>query len=25
VDKGRDLGLTYCGAAPDIGAVETGC
>ncbi len=25
VDKGRNVGLSYCGAAPDIGAVETGC
>ena len=25
VDKGRNVGLGYCGAAPDIGAVETGC
>ncbi|MCP3103863.1 right-handed parallel beta-helix repeat-containing protein [Myxococcus sp. K15C18031901] len=25
VDKGMDLGLPYCGAAPDIGAVESGC
>ncbi|MBF5043026.1 DUF1565 domain-containing protein [Aggregicoccus sp. 17bor-14] len=25
VDRGRNLGLAYCGAAPDLGAVETGC
>jgi hypothetical protein len=25
VDKGENLGLKYCGAAPDLGAVETGC
>jgi nitrous oxidase accessory protein NosD len=25
VDQGMDLGLPYCGAAPDIGAVESGC
>jgi len=25
VDKGVDIGTDYCGAAPDIGAVETGC
>jgi nitrous oxidase accessory protein NosD len=25
VDRGMDLGLPYCGAAPDVGAVESGC
>jgi len=25
VDKGMDLGLPYCGAAPDVGAVESDC
>ncbi len=25
IDKGENVGLTYCGAAPDLGAVETGC
>lgn len=25
VDKGTDIGLPFCGGAPDIGAVETGC
>lgn len=25
VDKGEDLGAPYCGAAPDLGAIETGC
>lgn len=25
VDRGTDLGLPYCGAAPDIGAVESDC
>jgi nitrous oxidase accessory protein NosD len=25
VDAGADLGLTYCGAAPDLGAFESGC
>ena len=25
VDRGRDLGLPFCGAAPDVGAVESGC
>jgi nitrous oxidase accessory protein NosD len=25
VDHGADIGLTYCGAAPDLGAVESGC
>ena len=25
VDRGRNVGLTFCGTAPDIGAVETGC
>ncbi|MBF5042672.1 DUF1565 domain-containing protein [Aggregicoccus sp. 17bor-14] len=25
VDHGRNVGLSFCGAAPDIGAVETGC
>ncbi|MBF5041760.1 MULTISPECIES: nitrous oxide reductase family maturation protein NosD [Myxococcaceae] len=25
IDHGRNLGLAYCGAGPDIGAVETGC
>ncbi|WP_426753412.1 right-handed parallel beta-helix repeat-containing protein [Myxococcus sp. Y35] len=25
VDRGMDLGLPYCGAAPDIGAVESDC
>ncbi len=25
VDKGTDVKLEFCGAAPDIGAVETGC
>lgn len=25
IDKGEDVGLPYCGAAPDVGAVETGC
>lgn len=25
VDQGMDVGLPYCGAAPDIGAVESGC
>ena len=25
VDKGSDVKLEFCGAAPDIGAVETGC
>ncbi len=25
VDQGMDLGLPYCGAAPDIGAVESDC
>ena len=25
IDRGRNVGLAYCGAAPDIGAVETGC
>jgi nitrous oxidase accessory protein NosD len=25
VDRGGDVGLPYCGGAPDIGAVETGC
>jgi len=25
VDKGVDVGLPFCGAAPDIGAVELGC
>ncbi|WP_158501672.1 nitrous oxide reductase family maturation protein NosD [Vitiosangium sp. GDMCC 1.1324] len=25
VDRGENLGLKFCGAAPDIGAVETGC
>ncbi len=25
VDRGTNVGLPFCGAAPDIGAVETGC
>jgi nitrous oxidase accessory protein NosD len=25
VDRGADVGLPYCGQAPDIGAVESGC
>ncbi|WP_254626290.1 nitrous oxide reductase family maturation protein NosD [Myxococcus sp. CA039A] len=25
VDKGTDVGLPFCGGAPDIGAVELGC
>ncbi|QRK07596.1 right-handed parallel beta-helix repeat-containing protein [Archangium violaceum] len=25
VDRGVDVGLPFCGGAPDIGAVETGC
>ncbi|WP_426745710.1 right-handed parallel beta-helix repeat-containing protein [Myxococcus faecalis] len=25
VDKGMDLGLPYCGAAPDVGAIESDC
>jgi nitrous oxidase accessory protein NosD len=25
VDRGADVGLPFCGGAPDIGAVETGC
>jgi hypothetical protein len=25
VDQGSDEGLPFCGAAPDLGAVETGC
>jgi len=25
VDRGENLGLPFCGAAPDIGAVESGC
>ncbi|QRK09524.1 right-handed parallel beta-helix repeat-containing protein [Archangium violaceum] len=25
VDRGEKLGLSFCGAAPDIGAVESGC
>ncbi len=25
VDNGADVGLPFCGGAPDIGAVETGC
>ncbi|WNG40186.1 DUF1565 domain-containing protein [Archangium violaceum] len=25
VDRGEKLGLPFCGAAPDIGAVESGC
>ncbi|HET9450577.1 MAG TPA: right-handed parallel beta-helix repeat-containing protein [Aggregicoccus sp.] len=25
IDRGREVGLPFCGAAPDIGAVETGC
>ncbi|HZI13183.1 MAG TPA: right-handed parallel beta-helix repeat-containing protein [Myxococcus sp.] len=25
VDKGADVGLPFCGAAPDLGAVELGC
>jgi hypothetical protein len=25
VDKGTNVGLPFCGGAPDIGAVETGC
>ncbi|WP_338865121.1 right-handed parallel beta-helix repeat-containing protein [Myxococcus stipitatus] len=25
VDQGMDLGLPFCGSAPDIGAVESGC
>ncbi|ADO72815.1 right-handed parallel beta-helix repeat-containing protein [Stigmatella aurantiaca] len=25
VDKGTDVGLPFCGVAPDIGAVEAGC
>ena len=25
IDRGELLNLTYCGAAPDLGAVETGC
>jgi hypothetical protein len=25
VDRGRNVGLPFCGAAPDLGAVETGC
>lgn len=25
VDQGADVGLPFCGTAPDIGAVETGC
>lgn len=25
VDRGEDVGLKFCGAAPDLGAVETGC
>jgi hypothetical protein len=25
VDKGEDLGVPFCGAAPDLGAIETGC
>lgn len=25
VDKGAEVGLKFCGKAPDIGAVETGC
>jgi hypothetical protein len=25
VDKGQDVGLPFCGPAPDVGAVETGC
>ncbi|HEX8433872.1 right-handed parallel beta-helix repeat-containing protein [Archangium sp.] len=25
VDRGGNVGLPYCGGAPDIGAVETGC
>lgn len=25
VDQGMDLGLPFCGEAPDIGAVESGC
>jgi hypothetical protein len=25
VDQGSDEGLPYCGPAPDLGAVETGC
>lgn len=25
IDQGQDVGLAYCGAAPDIGAFESGC
>lgn len=25
VDKGQNVGLSFCGAAPDIGSTETGC
>jgi hypothetical protein len=25
VDKGENLGWPYCGAAPDLGAIESGC
>jgi hypothetical protein len=25
IDRGSDVGLPFCGSAPDIGAVETGC
>jgi hypothetical protein len=25
VDQGVDVGVPYCGSAPDEGAVETGC
>jgi len=25
VDQGSDEGFPFCGAAPDLGAVETGC
>ena len=25
VDRGELLGATYCGSAPDLGAIETGC
>ena len=25
VDRGADIGLAFCGAAPDLGAVESGC
>lgn len=25
VDRGENLGLSYCGTAPDMGAVESGC